>query len=105
MSLIFTATECGLTDGLGGASNSQCDEQQHYVLFGRDGDGVYFEFDDQSNGSVGQVRAIHIPPDAVTFDLESEESVTVKRGKDDTDWSKFVEAVRHIFADTVSIEP
>lgn len=97
MSLTFIASECGFADGVGGASNTESDEQQHYVLFGKDGDGVYFEFDDQMNGGTGQVRVIHILPDAVTFDLNSHESITVKRGCGDVEWNTFLDALRHTY--------
>jgi hypothetical protein len=43
MPLDFTATESGFDNGMGGASNAAGTDEQHYVLFGKDADGIYFE--------------------------------------------------------------
>jgi len=52
MPLDFTATESGFDNGMGGASNAAGADDLHYVLFGKDGDGVYFEYDDQIHDSI-----------------------------------------------------
>jgi len=46
MPLDFVATESGFDNGMGGAFNAAGTGESHYVLFGRDGGGVYFEYDD-----------------------------------------------------------
>jgi len=62
MPLDFTATEIGFEDGVGGASNAAGAGDPHYVLFGRDGDGVYVEYDDQIHGGVDQVAGVSVRP-------------------------------------------
>lgn len=86
----FTATECGFENGLGGASNAAGADEYHYVLFGKDGDGVYFEYDDQINGGVGQVVGVEIEADRVVFALTDGEKITVCRQMNAAKWAEFI---------------
>lgn len=95
MSLDFTATESGFDNGLGGASNTAGSDEQHYVLFGKDGEGVYFEYDDQIHGDIDQVVQISVGPDRVVFTLRDATTITVRRQMDDRPWNEFVAGVRH----------
>ena len=98
MPLDFTATESGFDDGMGGASNATgTRQQQHYVLFGKDGDGVYFEYDDQIHGGVDQVVQISVHPDRVVFALRDSNVITVRRQMHDAAWNDFVAGVRRTF--------
>ena len=82
MPIVFEATEAGFLDGLGGASNAVESSDYHYVLFGKQVDeqdpsntGVYFEYDDQVNGSVNTVEKVLIAENEVTFFLDGESIV------------------------------
>jgi hypothetical protein len=75
----FSATEVGFDNGLGGASNGAGTEEYHYVLFGIQNDeqhqhnsGVYFEFDDQINGGIDQLKRIIVRHRSVEFRLTLE---------------------------------
>lgn len=98
MHLDFTAFESGFDNGLGGASNAAADGTLHYVLFGKDGGGAYFEYDDQVHGAVDQVCRIDLHGDRVTFALVDGGSVTVRREVDDGQWHEFLEGIRSVFA-------
>ena len=93
----FMATEIGFDDGMGGASNAASADDLHYVVFGKDGDGVYFEYDDQINGGVDQVAGISVHPDHVVFTLIDRNTITVRRQADDPKWSEFLGGLRAIF--------
>ena len=97
MPLDFTAMEIGFDDGMGGASNAAGANDLHYVLFGKDGDGVYFEFDDQIHGGVDQVAGITVQPDRVVFTLNDRNTITVRRNTDDLKWSEFLAGLRDAF--------
>ena len=97
MPLNFTATESGFDDGMGGASNAAESDPQHYVLFGKDDDGVYFEYDDQIHGGVDQVVQISVLPDHVVFVLRDSDKITVRRQMDDAAWNDFIAGVRRTF--------
>ena len=101
MPIDFTATECGFDNGLGGASNSAGCDEHHYVLFGRDGDGVYFEYDDQIHGGIGQVVGIQVSPAFVEFSLTDGNKITVRKEMDDAKWSDFISGIRDAFSPTI----
>ena len=94
----FTATECGFDNGLGGASNSMGTDEYHYVLFGKDGDGVYFEYDDQIHGGIDLVAGVEIESARVVFTLKDGQKITVRKQMNDAKWSEFVAGVRGAFA-------
>jgi len=93
----FTATEIGFDNGMGGASNAAGSDDLHYVLFGKDGDGVDFEYDDQSHGGIDQVARISVHPDHVVFTLVDRTTITVRRKADDPNWSEFLGGLRGVF--------
>jgi len=97
MPLDFAATESGFEDGLGGASNAAGAGPSHYVLFGRDGDGVYFEYDDQIHGGVDQVAQVSIHPDRVVFSLRGNDTITVRREMSDAQWNQLIAGLREAF--------
>lgn len=97
MPLDFTATEIGFDNGMGGASNAAGADDLHYVLFGKDGDGVYFEYDDQIHGGKDQVAGISVHPDYMVFALIDRNTITVRRKADDPDWSEFLGGIRDVF--------
>jgi hypothetical protein len=104
MSIEFTASECGFNDGLGGASNSEAEEEYHYILFGRQTDtqhpeysGTYFEFDDQSNGDVNIVECIVITNSDATFTLSDSETIRVLRNQNDVGWQEFLRGIAESF--------
>ena len=97
MKLDFNATECGFDDGIGGASNADGDGETRYVLFGKDGDGVYFEYDDQIHGGVGRVAGIAVHVDRVVFTLVDQMVIAVRKGMADRKWSEFLAGVRRVF--------
>ena len=101
MPLDFTATEIGFDNGMGGASNAAAADDLHYVLFGKDGDGVYFEYDDQIHGGVDQVAGILVHPDHVVFTLIDRNTITVRRLADDPKWSEFLGGLRGVFPPTM----
>ena len=100
----FIATESAFHDGLGGASNAAADAEYHYVLFGNQVDdqhpenaGLYFEFDDQINGSVNNVLSVTIALKVVTFALRDGQSIVVRRGMAQADWLQFLEGIGNTF--------
>jgi hypothetical protein len=100
----FTATEAGFEDGLAGASNSKAEGKQHYVLFGIQRDrqhpensGVYFEYDDQSNGAVNCVKAISIGDRFVAFKLKGGKSVEVNCNVPAEEWEQLQRGIRAVF--------
>jgi hypothetical protein len=97
MPLDFTATEVGFDNGMGGASNAAGADDLHYVLFGKDGDGIYFEYDDQIHGGVDQVAGIAVHLDHVVFTLVDRNAITVWCGADDSNWSEFLGGLRDVF--------
>lgn len=97
MPLDFTATEIGFEDGVGGASNAAGTGEPHYVLFGRDGGGVYFEYDDQIHGGVDQVAGVSVHRDQMDFTLVDQTVITVRRQADDPKWSEFLGGLRAVF--------
>lgn len=97
MPLDFLATESGFDNGLGGASNAAGVGEQHYVLFGKDGDGIYFEYDDQIHGGIGQVAHVSIHSDHVVFRLHDLNTITVRRKTEDAPWSEFIAGIRRTF--------
>jgi hypothetical protein len=104
MSFEFTATESGFADGFGGASNSEDEDDYHYVLFGRQTDaqhpensGAYFEFDDQINGGVNLVRKIAVTNCHVTFILTEFKTIRVIRMMDDIGWQEFLRGITESF--------
>ena len=97
MPLDFVATECGFDNGLGGASNAAGTGPSHYVLFGRDGDGVYFEYDDQIHGRVDQVAHVVIHLDRIVFSLRDKNTITVRKEMSGAEWSEFIAGVRDAF--------
>ena len=97
MPLDFDATECGFDNGMGGASSAAGTGEPHYVLFGRDGDGVYFEYDDQIHGGVDQVTHISVYPDGVVFGLRDRETIIVRKQMGDAQWGEFIAGIRRTF--------
>ena len=97
MPLDFTATEIGFDNGMGGASNAAGTGEPHYVLFGRDGDGVYFEYDDQIHGGVDRVAGVSVRRDNVVFTLTDRTTITVRRQADDPKWPEFLGGLRAVF--------
>jgi hypothetical protein len=102
----FTATESGFKDGLGGASNSAATADYHYVLFGHQTDdqhpeysGIYFEFDDQINGSVDCVTKITITNGVVEFMFKDGKKIVVRRGMEESPWSEFLRGIYDVFGD------
>lgn len=100
----FMATEFGFEDGLGGASNSKSRDEYHYVVFGIQVDeqhpeynGVYFEYDDQINGSVGSVERIGIGENVVLFTLKNGKEITVKCDTTKSKWDEFLNGIRSTF--------
>jgi hypothetical protein len=93
MFLDFKATEVGFENGMGGASNAD----GHYVLFGKDAHGVYFEYDDQIHGRVNQVAGICVHADRVVFTLVDQNTITVRRQADDPKWLEFLGGLRGVF--------
>src|SRR6185369_138620 len=101
MPLDFVATECGFDNGLGGASNAAGTGPSHYVLFGRDGDGVYFEYDDQIHGRADQVKHISVYADRVVFGLDDEDKITVRKQMRDAPWNEFIAGLRCTFPPSI----
>lgn len=104
VSMRFTATEAGFKDGLGGASNSKSAAEYHYVLFGIQKDsqhpensGVYFEYDDQSNGTVNAVQSVLIGSESVVFRLKSGKEIEVEFEVSAQEWSELKRAIRTVF--------
>lgn len=104
MHVKFTATEAGFRKGIGGASNSKSEEKHHYVLFGVQKDdmypensGVYFEYDDQSNGAINSVKAVSIGDKSVVFKLKDESSVEVNCSVSAEQWDELQRGLRTVF--------
>ena len=104
----FTATEIGFQDGMGGASTSTSQAEYHYVLFGLQIDdqhpknnGVYFEYDDQLNGSVDSVNSIQIADTAVRFSLANGKVITVICNTADSKWDELLNGIRSVFSPTI----
>src|SRR4051812_36835938 len=94
----FIATEVGFYNGMRGASNAAGAGELHYVVFGKDGDDVYFEYDDQIHGRVNQVAGICVRPDHVVFTLTDRNTITVRRQQaDDPKWSEFLGGLHAVF--------
>lgn len=100
----FVATEAGFKDGLGGASNSKSPEKYHYILFGGQEDkphpknsGIYFEYDDQSNGAVNSVKTVIIDGKTVVFKLRSGKSIEITCNVNTQEWSEFKRGIRAVF--------
>ncbi|MCA9233445.1 MAG: hypothetical protein KDA57_22585, partial [Planctomycetales bacterium] len=87
----FEATEVGFDGAIGGASNSDFEAGYHYVLFGIDPDSgdVYFEYDDQANGSVGEVEQVVVKKQFVKFVLKAGAMVTVGFQQCQSGWPEF----------------
>lgn len=107
----FAATEAGFRDGVGGASNAAGEGPAHYVLFGLQTDtqhpansGVYFEYDDQINGSVGRVERVSVTPERVEFTLRRGPTIAVTRQVEPGAWSEFLSGIAAVFpAETVAV--
>jgi hypothetical protein len=100
----FSATEAGFQDGLGGASNNRSKGASHYVLFGLQEDnqhsgnsGVYFEYDDQANGSVNGVEHVIVSNDMVEFLLADGTKIVVVRKMPEQDWASFLHGIDSVF--------
>ena len=93
----FKATEAGDDSGLCGASNSSSEDDYHYVLFGKDGDGIYFEFDDQANGKLNMIKEVLIDENSIEFILSNSDSITVVDGIGGSDWNDFLKGTKNIF--------
>ena len=100
----FTATEAGLKDGIGGASNSKSSEKHHYILFSVQDDvqhpensGVYFEYDDQSNGAVNSVTKASIGDRRVSFKLKSGKTIEISCNVSKEQWEDLERAIRNVF--------
>ncbi len=100
----FSATEAGFRDGLGGASNAQSTRAAHYVLFGLQKDhqhpsnsGVYFEYDDQINGSINNVERVVVSREAVEFLLADGTKIVIVRKVRETDWMAFLCGIDAVF--------
>ncbi len=103
MTIEFAATEAGFEEGLGGASNACSTADYHYLLFGRQVDelsaentGVYFEYDDQSNGTVDGVRRVVVEDGKVTFELDAE-TIVVGCRVEDGSWDAFLRGIEEVF--------
>ena len=97
MPLDFTAAQIGFDNRVGGTSNAASADDLHYVLFGKDGDGVYFEYDDQIHGGVDQVGGISVHPDHGIFTLIDRNTITVRRQAGDPKWLEFLGSLRDVF--------
>ncbi len=103
--MTFTETEASFEDGLGGASNATSRAKYHYVLFGLQVDdqhpensGVYFEYDDQCNGSIGAVDRIRIGENVVKFSLKNGTTIIVNCKTTDSKWNEFLNGINSVFA-------
>jgi hypothetical protein len=100
----FSATEVGFENGMGGASNAAGQRNYHYVLFGvqeddqnPDNNGVYFEFDDQINGSVNSVNQIAISSSKVDFVLIDGTLIRVMCQASAAKWKEFLDGIKRVF--------
>ncbi len=107
MSIDFEATDAGFEEGLGGASNIASTAEYHYVLFGEQVDelyaentGVYFEYDDQSNGTVNGVRSVVVEDRKVTFELDAE-TIVVRCRVEDGSWDAFLRGIEEVFPKSI----
>lgn len=105
MSFDFSATECGLDNGLTGASNVAGTEVYHYVLFGKDREDVYFEYDDQIHGGVNQVASVELGQACVIFSLVDGKKISVQKQMNDAMWSDFIAGVRETFPPAIVAGP
>ena len=103
MLIDFAATEAGYINGLGGASNATSKEQQHYILFGKQDGDVYFEYDNQIHGRVGQVIQIAIHSDRIDFKLTDSNAITVRRNMDQIAWNEFIAGIQQTFRPSILI--
>ena len=104
----FTATESGFVDGMGGAASAASATDYHYVLFGRQTDeqhpewsAVYFEFDDQIHGSVGNVTRVAIADGLVRFELRDGQTIAVRRGMAEPQGAGFLRGIHEAFGDEI----
>jgi len=100
----FKATEIGFENGMGGASNSSCEDEYHYILFSIQNDddnsenhGVYFEYDDQINGEIDQVQKIIIGLKYLEFSLGEDESIIIDCCGFTKQWDDLVSGIYSIF--------
>jgi hypothetical protein len=100
----FSASEVGFSEGLCGASNAQGIGPSHYVLFGLqqddqhpDNSGVYFEYDDQINGSVNGVDQVVLSDKKVKFLLADGTSILVQCGVKEQEWAIFIGGIESVF--------
>jgi hypothetical protein len=104
----FVATESGFDRGFGGVGNSNSNAPYHYILFGLqydnqtpDQNGIYFEFDDQINGTVNQVTIIKVGNRKVNFDLKHGGKISVTQGISDEDWKAFATEINRVFPEAI----
>jgi hypothetical protein len=100
----FVATEAGFQDGVGGASNKHGSGAAHYVLFGIQEDtkhptnsGIYFEWDDETNGSVDCVRAVSVTLQKAEFTLTKRRTIIVDSGVSAGEWARFLAGIKKVF--------
>lgn len=89
---------------MGGASNSKGGGQYRYVLFGTQEDaqhpengGVYFEYDDQSNGAINCVKAVSVGGKSVRFELKAGKSIEVTCEVSSEEWESLKQGIRAVF--------
>jgi len=89
---------------LAGASNSKSAEKYHYVLFGVQEDrqhpensGIYFEYDDQSNGGVNSIKTVVLGNKAVVFKLKGGKSIEINCDVNTEEWNEFRQGIHTIF--------
>ncbi|MGN6727101.1 MAG: hypothetical protein ACTHLZ_14365 [Tepidisphaeraceae bacterium] len=102
MPLTFTATQSGTDDGMSGAATAMDADPAHYVLYGKDENGVYFECDDQSSGGYGRVTGVVLSDSVVRFDMSDGDFVSVLKQMDEPSWAQFLATVRATFGEAVS---
>jgi hypothetical protein len=100
----FDATEAGYKDGLGGASNSKSRAKYHYILFGQQEDnqhpsnsGIYFEYDDQLNGSVNSVKQVLVSETPAKFVLADTTEILVGNDVTKSEWEDFLQGIDAVF--------
>lgn len=101
----FVATEAGFIDGLGGASNSNSEEDYHYIIFGYQEDsrqpsnsGIYFEYDDQGNSSINEVEHVVVSKQSVSFSLANDEKIAVLNDVTEQQWNEFLDGIQTVFS-------
>ncbi len=89
---------------MGGASNSGSSQEYHYVLFGIQEDiqhpcksGIYFEYDDQINGSLNQVQHIFVSDTMAKFVLNDATKIIVRNTVSVTEWQGFLRGIELVF--------